>query len=98
MTSYHCAISNEFSNDSLWKKQHTGNICSGQFPDTLDTGLKLEGKNFWDELNGRGGGFERCKEFLEESESVLSWMVSSVLYFCQCLIRSQSRKYLPINV
>ena len=41
MTSYQCAISNEFSNDSLWKMHHTGNICSGQLQDTLDTGLKL---------------------------------------------------------
>ena len=56
------------------------------------------GQEFLGRVEWEGGGFERCKEFLEESESVLSWMVSSVLYFCQCLIRSQSRKYLPINV
>ena len=56
------------------------------------------GQEFLGRVEWEGGGFERGKEFLEERESVLSWMVSSVLYFCQCLIRSQSRKYLPINV
>ena len=47
------------------------------------------GQEFLGRVEWEGGGFERGKEFLEERESVLSWMVSSVLYFCQCLIRSQ---------
>ena len=58
-----------------------------------------EGRNFWDELNGREDFFLKDPGiFKEESESASSLIVLSVLYIYQCLIRSQSQKYLPINV
>ena len=56
------------------------------------------GQEFLGRVEWEGGGFERGKEFLEERESVLSWMVLSVLYFLSVLDKESTRKYLPINV
>ena len=47
---------------------------------------------------GGEGVCERSRNFYEESESASSFIVLSVLYLCQCLIRSQSRKYLLIKI
>ena len=54
-----------------------------------------EGRNFWAELNGRGGCFWEITGIVGRKWKCLKFDSFVVLYFCQCLIRSQSRKYLP---